>query len=469
MMCPNCGFDNPNGTKFCGGCGASLAVTNVCPSCGTDNSAQFKFCGNCGTLLGRDREGRDLSRSETTPEIPAVATPRHASAAGGRRQLTVMFCDVVGSTELSTRLDPEELRDVMQTYHQACVEVIGRFGGYVGKYLGDGLLVYFGYPQAHEDDPARAVCTGLGIVAALHELNPRLAHPLHARIGIHTGLVVVGEIGSGDYRESQAIVGETPNVAARLQEVAGPDRVVVSTSTYRLVSWLFEFQDLGPQVLKGLSTPMTVYEAVAEGAARSRFEAAIGSGLTRLVARTAELGVLQRCWLQAKGGVGQAMLLTGEPGIGKSRLVQTLKEQVTAEEASRIELRCLAYHHNSAFYPVIEHLRRLLQFTPQEPPEAKLSKLKNALSGYRFPQPDTFTLLADLLSLPRPTGVPPLMLSPARQKRRTQDALVAWLTAEAENGPVFLAFEDLHWADPSSLELITLLLSKFRRPGYLPF
>jgi class 3 adenylate cyclase/predicted ATPase len=384
-----------------------------------------------------------------------------------RRQLTVMFCDLVGSTALSEQLDPEELREVVRAYQEVSAAVISRFDGHIAQYLGDGLLVYFGYPVAHEDDAARAVRAGLGILAELPHLNAQLqstvgAHsraPLQIRIGIHTGPVVVGEIGSGEKREQLAL-GETPNLAARVQGHAEPDTVVLSAATQQLVAGLFECQNLGPQTLKGISTPLSVYRVVGESEAQSRFEVAVGTGLTPLVGREEELGLLRRRWAQAKEGAGQVVLLSGEAGIGKSRLVQTLKEQVISEGAARIEFRCSPYHQNSAFSPIIGHLQRLLQFAPHETPQAKLSKLQQALAAYRFPQADTLPLLAALLSLPHPEGTPPLTLSPQKQKQKTQEALVAWIVEEAEKAAVYCAWEDLHWADPSTLELLTLYLEQ---------
>ncbi|HEV8713417.1 MAG TPA: adenylate/guanylate cyclase domain-containing protein [Candidatus Binatia bacterium] len=385
-----------------------------------------------------------------------------------RRQLTVMFCDLVGSTPLAEKLDPEELREVILAYQQVCAEAIQRFEGYLARYVGDGLLVYFGYPQAHEDDAQRAIRAGMGIVAALPDLNSRLQQtakvlrdfPLQVRIGIHTGLVVVGDMGGGGYRDPLAIVGETPNIAARVQGIAEPNTVVISEATARLVQGLFECQDRGPQALKGVSTPVPVYHVLRESEAQSRFEVAVSTGLTPLVGREEELGLLRRRWEQAKAGAGQVVLLSGEPGIGKSRLVQTLKEYVLTEGATRIEFRCSAYHQNSAFYPIIEHLQRLLQFASHDTPQAKLAKLAQLLAHYRFPQADTLPLLATLLSLPHPEGCAPITSSPQKQKQKTQEALVAWMVEEAEQAAVFCAWEDLHWVDPSTLEVLTLLLEQ---------
>src|SRR5262245_55800559 len=275
------------------------------------------------------------------------------STDGERRQITVQFIDLVGSTTLSQQLDPEELRTVILAYRETCASAIARFGGYLAKYIGDGRLVYFGYPQAHEDDAQRVVRTALGIVDAMQHLSfstIQLPRPLQVRIGIHTGLVVAGEMGVGDQPEPLAIVGETPNIAARLQEKATPNSVVISPTTYRLVSGLFDCHELGPHELKGLAQPLALYQIMGESAAQSRFEAAVQKGLTPLVGRTEELALLQQRWEQAKAGAGQVVLLSGEPGIGKSRLVQELKDQLARAGVTRIEFRCSPYHQNSVLY-----------------------------------------------------------------------------------------------------------------------
>ncbi len=282
---------------------------------------------------------------------------------------------------------------------------------------------------------------------------------MQVRIGVHTGIVVIGEVGNSEKREILAL-GETPNLAARLQGLAEPDTVVMSAATQRLVPGLFECLDLGPHELKGFSTPLSIYRVIRESGTPSRFEAAVHKGLTPLVGRELEVRLLRERWLQAKGGAGQVVLLSGEPGIGKSRLVQELKEHVTAEGAACIEFRCSPYHQNSTLYPIIEHLQRLLQFTREDAPTIKLEKLQCTLARYRFPQGDTVPLLAALLSLPQPERYPPIMVSPQKQKEKTQAALVAWLVEEAEQQPVYTTWEDLHWADPSTLEVLTLLLDQ---------
>ncbi len=427
--------------------------------------------------LAADEDGRFLVWVGGTPlssapapvasPAPAPPSPQSSDARpqaldarrneGERRQLTVAFIDLVGSTMLSQQLDPEDYHARVVAYQTACHQIIARYEGHVAQYLGDGVLAYFGYPTAHEDDAVRAVRSGLEIVTAVSLLA--YTPPLQVRIGIHTGPVVVGEIGHRERREMLAL-GETPNLAARVQGEAEPNNVAISAATYRLVQGLFEHHDLGSRTLKGISTPLHLYRVVGESSVQSRFEVAVVRGLTPLVGREEELGLLQRRWEQAKDGGGHVVLLGGEPGIGKSRLVQELKAQVIAEGTIRIEFRCSPYHQHSAFHPLIDHLQRLLQFAPHDTPQAKLGKLQQTLARHRFPQADTLPLFAALLSLPHPEGTPLLTLSPQKQKQKTQDALVAWVVEEAERAPVYCAWEDLHWADPSTLETLTLYLEQ---------
>jgi class 3 adenylate cyclase len=301
-----------------------------------------------------------------------------------RRQLTVLFCDLVESTALARQLDLEDLREVVRAYQEVCAKVIARFEGHIAQYLGDGLLVYFGYPGAHEDDAQRAVRTGLGIIEALDQLNTRLKQDrgveLAVRLGIHTGLVVVGEVGGGA-RQEQLALGETPNVAARLQGIAAPHTVVISAVTFQLLGRVFTCQPLGTPLLKGLAQPLAVYRVLYESMARSRLEAVGSAGLTPLVGREQEIGLLQERWAQVKEGVGQVVLLSGEAGIGKSRLVQVLKEQVAAEpQAWLTPCQCSPYHQNTALHPWIELLERVaLRFDREESPSQKLRKLEGFL------------------------------------------------------------------------------------------
>jgi predicted ATPase/class 3 adenylate cyclase len=382
---------------------------------------------------------------------------------GERRQLSVMFCDLVGSTALSGRVDPEELQEIIANYHAACVKVIERFNGFVAKYLGDGLLVYFGYPIAHEDDARGAVRAALGIVEELHnrgasERDTDGSVPLQVRIGIHTGLVVVGEIGVGERREADAITGETPNLAARIQQAAEPNTVSISSATHALVHGFFLCENLGNQELKGIAEPVQIYRVVGESSAQSRLDAAGDIALTPLVGREEELRLLLRHWQEAQKGEGQVVLLSGEPGIGKSRLLRELREEVVKAGGIRIEFQCSPYHQNSSLYPCIHHLHRALALSREDSPEASLHKLETRLSEYRFPGGDTAALLASLLSLPSPGAAKSLNLSSQKQKEKTQEALLAWILEDAERQPIYCAWEDLHWADPSTLEFLTLFL-----------
>ena len=449
MRCSSCASENPEGSKFCIECGAPLCKR--CTSCGVENLPQAKFCAQCGKSL----------TAQAGPKATKSAAPPDAGREGERRQLTVMFCDLVGSTALSAQLDPEELRAVVRTYQQTSAAVIERYGGYIAQYLGDGLLVYFGYPAAHEDDAARAVRAGLEIVAAPQDraVGATPLAPLQIRIGIHTGPVVVGEMGGGS-RHEQLALGETPNIAARVQGLAEPDSVVISAATQRLVAGLFNCQDLGPQALKGISIPVSAYRVSGESAAQSRFDVALRTGLMPLIGREHEVGLLQERWKRAQQGEGQVVLLSGEPGIGKSRLVQELKEQLAHEGVTRIEFRCSSYHQNSALYPIIEHLQRMLEFAREDAPAAKLEKLQRTLSHYRFPQADTVPLLAAMLFLPHPDSFPPITVSPQRQKENTQAALVSWLIEEGSKRTVYTTWEDIHWADPSTLDVLNLVVDQ---------
>jgi class 3 adenylate cyclase len=379
-----------------------------------------------------DEEGRVLVWTGTAEALPAPPSPsmprdRHLEtpadhlaqgvppsgaphAAAERRQLTVLFCDLVDSTRLAQRFDPEDWREIVRAYQQACATVIQRFDGYIAQYLGDGLLVYFGYPQAHEDDAQRAGHAGLGILQALGPLNAWLEQEkgirLAVRVGIHTGPVVVGAMGGGE-RQEQLALGDTPNLAARLQGLAGPDTVVLSTATYHLVQGVFACQALGLHTLKGLAQPVQVYRAVAERMAQSHFEVVAAQSLTPLVGREQEIGLLRERWEQVKEGVGQVVVISGEAGIGKSRLLQVLTAQVANEPHTRLVCRGSPYHQHSALHPVIELVQRALAFERDDPPTAKREKLAVALAAYRFVRDDTMPLLAALLSLPLGDDAPP--------------------------------------------------------------
>src|SRR6516225_2789820 len=410
-------------------------------------------------------------RHDTSGNAPSVDTATTSSTQSAhpedraeRRQVTVMFSDLVGSTALSARMDPEDLREVISAYQKCVAETVGRFGGFVARYMGDGVLVYFGYPQAHEDDAERAVRAGLELVAAVRGLK---AHtPLQTRVGISTGLVVVGDlIGSGASQE-QAIVGETPNLAARLQGVVEPSAVVIADSTRKLVGNLFELQDLGAQSLKGIVWPVRAWTALRPSSVESRFDALHASGLTELVGRIEELELLLRVWAKAKSGEGQVVLLSGEPGIGKSRLTAALLERIAAEPHTRLRYFCSSQHTDSPLYPIISQMERAAGFAHDETTQAKLDKLDALLAQSFTPRQDT-ALLAQMLSLPNDGRYPTLELVPQQKRQKTLEALMAQLQALSRSNPVLMIFEDVHWSDPTSLEMLSRTVDRLRTLGTL--
>jgi TOMM system kinase/cyclase fusion protein len=412
------------------------------------------------------RQPFQSSVSQEAPSPQADVTPTTPQSSDAeRRQLTVLFCDLVDSTVLASQLDPEDLREVVRAYQETCAKVVARFDGHIAQYLGDGLLVYFGYPRAHEDDAQRAVRAGLGIIEALGQLNTRLTQErgvhLAMRLGIHTGLVVVGDVG-GSTRQEQLALGETPNLAARLQGIAAPNTLVISATTFQLLGGFFACQPLGSPLLKGQAQPLAVYRVLYESMARSRLEAAGSTGWTPLVGREQEVGLLRERWAQVKEGVGQVVLLSGEAGIGKSRLVQVLKEQVATEpQAWLTPCQCSPYHQHSALYPMIDLLERVaLRFEREESPPQKLRKLEGFLVQYGLPLAETVPLLAVLLSLPLTADYVPLVLAPEQQKRQTLHALLTILLRIATQQPMLFVMEDLHWVDPTTIEFLTLLVDQ---------
>jgi class 3 adenylate cyclase/DNA-binding winged helix-turn-helix (wHTH) protein/predicted ATPase len=406
------------------------------------------------------------------PEILTVSPqPSGASLPGAlplpqaeHRPLTVLFCDLVDSTRLAGHLDPEDYREIVRAYHQTCADVMQRFEGYLAQYLGDGVLVYFGYPMAHEDDAQRAVWAGLGILAAIDPLNSRLALPpedrVAVRLGVHTGVVVVGNVGMGERQEPLAL-GEMPHLAVRLQHVAAPNTLVISAATHQLVAGYFRCTALGAHALPGLAQPLRVYRVLGASGVQSRLEVAALHGLTPLVGREPEIALLRERWTRVKAGMGQVVVLAGEAGIGKSRLVQVLKDHISQEPHVCWEWRSVPYDQHTALFPVTEWLQRLLQWQPEERVEEKLGKLERILSQYRLPIQESVRLLAPLLALPLPAPhYPPLSLSPQRQRQKTLEVIVTILQEHAERQPVLFIVEDVHWADPSTLELLHLVIDQ---------
>jgi class 3 adenylate cyclase/predicted ATPase len=389
--------------------------------------------------------------------LPAVPTPVRSSgpAEAERRQLTVMFCDLVGSTPLATRFDPEDLREIVGAYHRCVTDTVARFGGFVAKYMGDGVLIYFGYPEAHEDDAERAARAGLAVIDAVGRLATQ--EPLNVRIGVATGLVVVGDLIGAGAAQERGVIGETSNLAARLQALARPGTLVVADSTRRQIGTLFEIEDLGPQPLAGFAEPQRAWRVVGESGIVSRFEA-LRSGTTPLVGRDEELDLLLRRWRQAKSGAGRVVLVSGEPGIGKSRLTAALSQHIESEPHTRLRYFCSPHDQDSALYPFIGQLERAAGFTRDDTATMKLDKLE-VLLGSRA-QPGDLSLIAEMLSLSVGERFPPLDLSPQRKKERTLAALLRQLQALARRRPVLMIFEDLHWIDPTSRELLDLTVEK---------
>jgi class 3 adenylate cyclase len=393
-----------------------------------------------GVLLGDRRKLlraiRDLGNASVAvaaPSAPVGTGPTRRDDAE-RRQLTVMFTDLVGSTALSTKLDPEDLRSVIGAYHKCVAETVARFDGFVAKYMGDGVLIYFGYPQAHEDDAERAVRAGLALIEAVGKLP--IQEPLQARIGVATGLVVVGDlIGSGEAQE-RGVVGETPNLAARLQGIAAPNTIVIAEGTRRLLGSLFQLEDLGPKDLKGIAGTARAWAVLRASSVESRFEALHTSGLTALVGREEETELLLRRWSRAKTGEGQVVLISGEAGIGKSRLTAALMERLGGEPHTRLRYFCSPQHTDSTLYPIIGQMERAAGLAHDDPPRARLDKLDAVLTKTSTSAEEA-ALFAEMLSLQNDGRYPALDLTPEQRRQRTLEALISQFEALTRQSPVF--------------------------------
>lgn len=463
MHCPACDADIPDRSKFCNACGEP--IPRACPSCGVSNGPRAKFCNECGSKL--DATVEPIKRRSSAP---AIAVPE-----AERRQLTVMFCDLVGSTRLAGLLDPEDLREVTRAYQEAASAAIRRFDGHIAQLLGDGLLVYFGYPNAHEDDAQRAGLTGLAIITAIEALSSRLQREMGievaVRIGIHTGTTVVGAMGDDSHKERLAI-GETPNVAARLQGLAAPNTAVISAVTARLIRGRFDWQEIGRHELAGVAEPMQVYRLLrAAASGHSRMTALSDENrLTPMIGRERDLATLRASWQQCRDGNGRVALVTGEAGIGKSRLVHAFGAEIAIEEQTWLGCRCSPFYTGTAYRPLIEMLHGLCAFGDDDSDATLLEKLENQLGGLGFELTDAIPVLAPVLGVRIPDGrYSPLTLSPQMKKQRAQERLLELLMATARDKGLVLVVEDLQWADQSSLEILGLLVERFTaEPGAVP-
>lgn len=413
--------------------------------------------------------------STRNPGLQAIDVSAHAARVE-RRQLTVMFCDLVGSTSLAERLDPEELRDLMRAYQGACTGAVTRYEGHVAQYLGDGLMVYFGWPRAHEDDAERAVRAALEIVKSVKVVPA--SSPLCVRIGIATGSVVVGETGGGDASVPKLAVGETPNLASRVQSLAKPDEIVIAATTQRLVGESFILRDMGEHALRGIVAPVRTFQVKGASADDDRFEASRGRSTVPVVGRESELALMQDRWRQVVESEGQVLVLSGEPGVGKSRIARTLRAQTDGLAHEYLRYQCSPYFANTAFHPVIEHLKRAAAIAEDETGEVKLGKLEALLARSGTRSQDAVPLLAALLSLPSEDRYSPLNLSAPQRKERTIEAVTEHIRHMATAAPVVVLFEDVHWIDPSTRELLDHLVARIsdarvmlivtHRPEFIP-
>jgi class 3 adenylate cyclase/tetratricopeptide (TPR) repeat protein len=441
VICASCQAENPAAAKFCTSCGVVLA--RACAACGTPHLEGARFCAECG---------RPLSAAKAPP-----SPPPEAQSVGERRQLSVLFCDLVGSTALGERLDPEDLRELVAAYQAVCETAVRRFDGHVAQYLGDGVLVYFGYPVAHDNSAESAVRAGLAIQEGLVGLNAERGLSLAARVGLHTGEVVIGEMGGGAHRERLAL-GGTTNVAARLQGLAEPGAVVISEATLRLVSGLFVTQALGTPELKGIDGKLAVHAVLRGTGVRSRLEAA--TSLSRLVGRDHELGLLAARFEQVCEGAGQVVIVRGDAGVGKSRLLRSFRERMAESPHTELSAQCSSYDADNAFHPVVDILREGFAFGPSETTERKIDLLERAFVFPGVDLAETVPFLASLLAVPQSPRFPLLDMAPELQRSKTLEALVSVALGVCELQPLLFVVEDVHWADPSTLEFISLLADR---------
>lgn len=419
-----------------------------CPACKSGIRIDSRFCSNCGVKIDPSLFQQEKNESKYAE----------------RKQLTVLFSDLAGSTRMSDILDPEDMRDILREYQTVCSNIIKSYDGFVAKFLGDGILAYFGYPEAHEDDAGRSVRAGLSIIEAMKSYSEKFIKQFgvrtDVRIGIHTGLVVVGDMGGSQFLEADAIVGKTPNLAARIQTTAELNTVYISESTKKLLGVFFECENLGSHDLKGISKPVNLYQVLHERTGASRFEV-LSDKLTPFTGRKEEIRQLQEGWAKAEEGKGQVFIINGEAGIGKSRIVHYMKEFNANQKNSWLtEIRCSQYFSNSSLYPIIDMMERVvLGYSQDESPEGKLLKLEGWSSQYGTNE-EIVPLFAPLLSIPLSEKYSPSNLTPVKLKEKTIDLLISILLKRSETQPVLFIVEDLHWADPSTLELLSKFIDR---------
>ena len=448
MECPNCGLDFSKSARFCSQCGSALALS--CPSCGNSEPPGSKFCTKCGASLHQATSGIVVS--------PGLAPVVSRATFAERCHLTVMFCDLVGSTALSVHLDVEDFHELIGTYQKAVAEIVTRFGGFVSRRVGDGVLVYFGYPNANEDDPEQAVRASLAVVEGIGLLEGR--ERLQVRVGIATGLMIVGDLIRSGTANDTEVLGEGPNLASRLQAMAGPNSIVIDDNTRRLIGSVFGLEDLGLKDLKGFSEPQRAWRVLGENWFRSCFEA-LRSAATPIVDREEELELLLRRWTQAKAGEGRGLFISGEPGIGKSRLTVALRDLLGGEPYTDLHYFCSPHHQDSALFPIIHFLERAAGFGREDSPGVKLDKLKALMAETSAAMGDV-ALLAELLLLPT-GGDANLDRNPRRWKEEVFEALQRQFISLAQSKPVLMIFEDLHWIDPTTQELLDLFIRRIDR------
>ncbi|WP_342712871.1 adenylate/guanylate cyclase domain-containing protein [Bradyrhizobium sp. B124] len=464
MHCPACGCSAPKNARFCPGCGAKLSLR--CEACGFESPPEFRFCGGCGAPLAEHSPIQRLVEHQ----VAAASRAADRDQRPERRQVTVLFIDMVGSTDLSVCLDDEEFKDVIYKYRDTCANAVRQFDGTIVRYIGDGILVCFGFPLAHEDDPIRAVRAALSLLEGMRQLNRQEssgAPPIHMRMGMHTGIVIAGDLRSSDTFETMGILGETPNIAARLQQLAAPDSLVITDATAQLIGGRFNLRDLGPQEIRGTHGTMNLFEVVGERADPA-FDAARGG--QKMIGRSEEVALLRDRFIQAMSGEGQLVLITGEAGAGKTRLVRNFRDMLDGSAFLPFTCYCSAYNRESAFYPIIEMIRRVVNLDGLADVEDKIANVQRAFAGLDSITPEAVPLVSELLELPVPLSL--REVSPSQRRELLLDLLAQWLLRQSEQLPILFIVEDLHWADASTsslLERIVQQISDWRAMAIFTF